>query len=673
MNKTDENEIRKTFAIINPELTEVRIIGAGFTASGYFKDADALIYSLKMYASKENVNFYMVMNKINQACYSRAQMSKFVERPKETTSDRDITGREWIMLDFDCDRPAGVSSTAEELKLAKTKAGEVYKYLNGMGFSKPVVALSGNGVHLLYKIRLANDEKSTKLVKDCLSALDMMFSDENVKVDTSVYNASRITKLYGTMASKGQHTEERPHRMSRITDIPKEIKATPADILLTLANKIPEPPARPAYQGQFTEFDLDQWLREQCIGISKTVPYQSGVKHILRECPFNSDHKDAAVFKLANGAIGFSCFHNSCQQYNWQDFRRHYEPDAYTQRTTPRVNSQQPVQTETKTEEKDPYADEPDFWTAETIKQVDRSQIVSIKTGIHEIDRRMAGLNKGEVTCVSGVNSSGKSSVLSQFALEATNQGYKTALFSGEMNASRVLGWLQLQAAGRLYTTPTDIPDYYKVPEETKKMINTWLNGSLFLYNNNKGNYIDKILDRVQECIQKQKVDLVILDNLMAMNLSAIPGDKYEKQSAFIKTIKTFATQNDVHIILVAHPRKSMGFLRKEDISGTADLTNIVDNVIIAHRVNADFKRKGAETFGWHEGHELFAFSNVIEVCKNRDLGIQDLFVGLHYEVESKRYLNEMHEVKHYKWVDAADAGRRYDWSQETAQLPFDV
>ena len=68
MSKIDEQEIRKTFAVINPELTEVRIIGAGFTASGYFKDANALIYSLKAYANKDNVNFYMVMNKINQAC-----------------------------------------------------------------------------------------------------------------------------------------------------------------------------------------------------------------------------------------------------------------------------------------------------------------------------------------------------------------------------------------------------------------------------------------------------------------------------------------------------------------------------------------------------------------------------------------------------------------------------
>ena len=670
MNKTDEQEIRKTFAIINPELTEVRIIGPGFTASGYFKEADALIHSLKAYANKENVNFYMVMNKINQACYARAQMSKFVERPKETTSDRDITGREWIMLDFDCDRPSGVSSTAEELKLAKAKAGEVYKYLNGMGFALPVVALSGNGVHLLYKIHLANDDKSTKLVKDCLSALDMLFSDENVKVDTSVHNASRITKLYGTMASKGQSTEERPHRMSRIIEIPKEIKVTTADILLSLARKIPEPPEKPAYQGQHTEFDLDQWLSDKRIGISRTVPYQGGLKHILQECPFNSEHKDAAVFKLANGAIGFSCFHNSCQQYNWKDFRLKFEPDAYTQRTTPRVNSQQPAQPRETVQDK--YKDEPDWITAETARKVDRSQIVSIRTGLRMLDRKIAGLNKGEVSVMSGLNGSGKTSLLSQVALETVNQGYKVAMYSGEMKDHRVFNWLRLQAAGRQHTIETEIDGYYTVEPEAHTLIDKWLNTHLYLYNNNKGHEINHVLEATEAVIKDKKADLVILDNLMAMDLSLISGDKYEKQSDFIKRLMKFAPQNDVHIILVAHPRKAMGFLRKDDISGTADLTNAVDNVFIVHRVNNDFKRLSAQMFGWKEDFELYCYDNVVEVCKNRDFGIQDLFVGMMYEKESKRFLNEPHEVRHFKWEDSLPKPA-YHWEEQEAQLPFDL
>ena len=35
---------------------------------------------------------------------------------------------------------------------------------------------------------------------------------------------ARITKLYGTMTRKGDHTPERPHRRSRILEIPDELK-----------------------------------------------------------------------------------------------------------------------------------------------------------------------------------------------------------------------------------------------------------------------------------------------------------------------------------------------------------------------------------------------------------------------------------------------------------------
>lgn len=646
--KYDEQEIGKAFEVICKDFTEVRIIGSGFTASGYFKDANALIHALKQYANKEGVNFYMVLNKIDSACYSRLQMSKFVERPKETTSDKDIVRRDWLLIDLDCDRPSGVSSTDEELKLSRDKAVKIYKYLEEFGFSKPVVALSGNGMHLLYRIDLDNDSESTTLIKQCLLALDMMFSDGKVKIDTSVYNASRITKLYGTMASKGQSTLERPHRLSKILNIPENLKETPTDILARLAMKVPAPPPKPAYKGQQSDFDMETWLDSHNVAVKAVEPYQGGLRYKLQECPFDPSHQDAAVFVLPNGARGFSCFHNSCQRYEWSDFAKTYDPDIYEskKRTEPVYNREQ------KPKPVEPDNGEPTFYIASQVKAKNRENIVSIKTGIRNLDRRIIGLNKGEVSCLSGVNSSGKSSVLSQVSLEAIQEGYRVALFSGELDESRVLNWIQLQASGKQFTMATQYEDFYTVPTDVKGAVNKWLDEKLYIYNNRKGNDIDTILGRMAECISKNKVDLMILDNLMAMDLSLITGDKYEKQSSLIKRIKVFARENDVHVVLVAHPRKTIGFLRKEDISGTADITNVVDNVFIVHRVNTDFVRLSGAMFGWKEGYELYNYSNVIEVCKNRDLGIQDLFVGMHYEVESKRFLNEKYEVRHYGWED---------------------
>lgn len=644
----NELEVRKTFELMVDDLTEVRIIGNNITASGYFKDVDTLLKNLKQYENRQGLNFYFVMNSVNEGCYSRQQRDCFIEINRNnktpTTSDKDIVKRNWLLLDIDCERPSGVSSTDTELQKAKDKANKVYRYLKNEGFERPIVAYSGSGTHLLYRISL--DPSETQLVKDSLLALDMMFSDEEVKIDTSVFNASRITKLYGTMAVKGRNTKERPHRLSKIVNYPNEIKVNDAELLIKLAKNLPEPPKR-TFQAQ--EFDIDSWLSSNGIVVKEQANFNGGRKLILEECPFDSSHrgKDAAIFVLNNGAIGFKCFHASCSQYTWQDVRKKYEPNAYNRvevkRLEPRLNSLKKPELKT---------NEPLFFTSTTIKPKDRSQIVSIETGITKLDKKIIGLNKGEVSCVSGLRGSGKSSLMSQIALEAVQRKYKTALFSGELSENRVLEWLQLQAAGKLYTQPTKYENYFYVDDKTKYYINKWLDNKIYIYNNNYGNDAQKILNSVEQCITKNKVDLVILDNLMSMNLESLSGDKYERQTKLVLGLVRYAQDNDVHILFVAHPRKSIGFLRLEDISGTADLTNAVENVFIVHRVNMDFKAKSKLTFGWRDDNDLYNYTNVIEVCKNRDLGIQDYFVGLQFEVESKRFLNEKYETKHYDWEE---------------------
>lgn len=644
----NELEVRKTFELMVDDLTEVRIIGNNITASGYFKDVDTLLKNLKQYENRQGLNFYFVMNSVNEGCYSRQQRDCFIEINRNnktpTTSDKDIVKRNWLLLDIDCERPSGVSSTDTELQKAKDKANKVYRYLKNEGFERPIVAYSGSGTHLLYRISL--DPSETQLVKDSLLALDMMFSDEEVKIDTSVFNASRITKLYGTMAVKGRNTKERPHRLSKIVNYPNEIKVNDAELLIKLAKNLPEPPKR-TFQAQ--EFDIDSWLSSNGIVVKEQANFNGGRKLILEECPFDSSHrgKDAAIFVLNNGAIGFKCFHASCSQYTWQDVRKKYEPNAYNRvevkRLEPRLNSLKKPELKT---------NEPLFFTSTTIKPKDRSQIVSIETGITKLDKKIIGLNKGEVSCVSGLRGSGKSSLMSQIALEAVQRKYKTALFSGELSENRVLEWLQLQAAGKLYTQPTKYENYFYVDDKTKYYINKWLDNKIYIYNNNYGNDAQKILNSVEQCITKNKVDLVILDNLMSMNLESLSGDKYERQTKLVLGLVKYAQDNDVHILFVAHPRKSIGFLRLEDISGTADLTNAVENVFIVHRVNMDFKAKSKLTFGWRDDNDLYNYTNVIEVCKNRDLGIQDYFVGLQFEVESKRFLNEKYETKHYDWEE---------------------
>lgn len=338
MRDYDIAEIKRCIDIIKPnnQLYEIRILsGSGkrkTIISGYFRGTDNLEEELKR-VNLDKAGVFYTLNEIDDDCYSLEQHEQLV-RTDSTTSDEEIISYQWLLVDFDPKRKSGISSTDEEFKRAKEKARVVKAYLKEKGFCDPIVAFSGNGMHLLYKIDLPNSEENRQLIANCLSALDYLFTDEYVDIDKSVFNPARISKLYGTVAKKGAHTKERPHRMSKILEVPGEISATERTMLEKLANLAPaeEPKPEKIQKKTKNEFDVGKWLDDHAIGVSKVNHTSDGaIKYVLDECPFDSRHKapDSMVIVQPSGAIGFRCLHNSCSGHDWHELREKYEPDAY--------------------------------------------------------------------------------------------------------------------------------------------------------------------------------------------------------------------------------------------------------------------------------------------------------------------------------------------------------
>ncbi len=284
----------------------------------------------------------------------------------------------------------------------------------------------------------------------------------------------------------------------------------------------------------------------------------------------------------------------------------------------------------------------------------DYEEKVYVKSGCTLLDKQMKGFALGELSVWSGSNASAKSTYLNQIALESIRQGYKVGIFSGELTDKRLLNWITLNAAGKSYIKLNEEKGYCYVFKTIKERILKWLNEKLFIYNNDYGNDAKEILQSVENCSKKNDVKVLILDNLMAMNLSKFGDQKYDMQTKLITELSAMAKKLNVHIHFVCHPRKSTAFLRKIDISGSADLTNIADNVLIMHRVNKDFVNLSKQMFNWNEEHEIYKHSNVIEICKNREFGVQDEMIGLYFEQGSKRLLNYQGEEKKYGWEQVA-------------------
>ena len=671
----NETELRKAITQLkgNSELFEVRIMGGRQPISGYFKDADTLIEAFNT-VDLRGTNTYITLNKPMDALYSRQQANRLLS-VKNTTSDKEIEALDWLFVDLDPERPSGISSTDIELEASQTLAQRVYVYLKGVGFEEPVKAFSGNGYHLLYRIGLQNNEDNIKLVKRCLQALSAMFSNDVVKVDTANFNPSRICKLYGTMAQKGSNTADRPHRMARIDGDVKELKQTKKIYLEKLASEIEEEEIKPAKYNNYSpgDFDIEDWMRTH--GLKYTVKAGDGyTKYVLDECPFDPNHKapDSMILKQPSGAIGFKCLHDSCQDKHWQDVRVLFEPDAYDKANEAfdKAIEEGWKKHNRDKKKKELNVENGPIW--ETVSEVIAKPTPDneyIKTHIGVIDRKTHGLMKGGVSVWSGLRGSAKSTILSQIALQAVNDNHNVLFYSGELTDKRFTRWLIQQAAGKQYVKEVvkDDSQFWFVPDDIKLRIAKWIDKRIYIYNNSYGSDYTRLMQEIETKIQQEVPDLVVLDNLMTINVQEVDSNEYKAQTTLMIKLTTLAKQYNCHIALVAHPRKTATFLRLVDISGSANIANLIDSAFIVHRVNHDFKKGYIDEFCKKGTKEedvlLFNGTNVIEIAKDREAGIQDEFIPLWYEKESRRMLNEQTEVIKYKWTT--------EWAEEEAEEDF--
>jgi P4 family phage/plasmid primase-like protien len=333
------------------QVVELRVLGTpkSGTVSGYFDDMNKLAQAAAAWSGRAP-GVYFTPNPVNPALLARAS-NRVVERAKSTTSDQDITRLRWLLVDFDPKRPAGISSTDAEHDAAIARAKRCRDWLSSMGWPSPVLGDSGNGAHLPYLIDLPNDQESVELLKRCLHALDFHFSDDVVVVDQTTFNPARIWKLYGTLTCKGDSTSDRPHRLSRLLEIPERFVKVPVDLLTALAEMgpgdKPEQTPRQIGSGFHGEFDLERWIGEHGLQVESTGPWkEGGRKWVLNPCPWNPDHTNRSAFivRWPGGKIGAGCHHNGCADKNWHSLRDLYEPDRKTKQASPL--QQQPVRSD---------------------------------------------------------------------------------------------------------------------------------------------------------------------------------------------------------------------------------------------------------------------------------------------------------------------------------------
>lgn len=666
----NESELRKSILQMFEEgdLFEVRVIPGNKKKplSGYFKDVNELMQAFTK-VDMRNANVYVTLQKLDGALFSRAQSNHFLLNAT-ATSDSDVVGYQWLFIDLDPVRPTGISSTDAELQLSFDLAKRVAKYMSDIGFEEPVKAMSGNGAHLLYRIMLKNTEENQQLIGRCLKALAMMFDTDQVKIDVVNFNPSRVCKLYGTLAQKGTDTKERPYRFSKIFGEIRKVNVTNREFLEKLAAEFPEETRQqPSRYNNYNsgDFDIVAWMDRYGLRYTEK-PFNGGTKYVLDECPFNSDHKapDSMITKAASGAIGFRCLHNSCSGYHWHELRLKYEPNAYEYNEADRRIDEGILKYNRDRDERNKAAKQndeniPTFETARMILDREEPDPEYILTGINALDRKLNGLEKGKLSVLSGLRASAKSTILSEIILNTIDKGYTSVCYSGELSDKSFINWMMRQAAGKRHVIETaKYKSHYCVDRRAQNMIADWMGGKFWLYNNTKHFKSMELLDALQQKSIEVNADLIVIDNLMAVDVASLNNNnEYDAQTKFMWKLKEIAEACNAHVILVAHPRKrqgGFGMLRLDDIAGSGNISNIVDNAFIMHRITESFKKNAKSEYGWSDNHYLYVnqYTNVIEIAKDRENGVCDEFIGLYFEPRAKRLMNDKNENRIYGWDD---------------------
>jgi hypothetical protein len=150
-------------------------------------------------------NVYAVMNPIKTGATSGA------------ATDADIDYRDLVLIDIDRNSATQDPATDAEVAQARQMADEIEADLRRRGWPPAIKVMSGNGCHLYFELEgLPNTDEVRDAVRELLKSLNDTYGSDVVKVDTSVYNASRITKVPGTVMRKGIATKDRPHRKAEV-------------------------------------------------------------------------------------------------------------------------------------------------------------------------------------------------------------------------------------------------------------------------------------------------------------------------------------------------------------------------------------------------------------------------------------------------------------------------
>lgn len=305
----------------------------GTMVSEYFSDHEKLAQVL---ASVDAKNGFEAIWYTLQPIKPDVDIEKKLQGGLSTDRD-DIASYHWLVIDVD--RPKGdpnkkLNATDAELTALAGVRDKVIEYLKKAEFPDPVIACSGNGWHLLY--RLADIPVSEHwLLKDVLKGIDHHFQDisghvkdgKACQIDTSLSEPEQVIKAYGTVSRKSpEDGGERPWRRSYILHVPNPLKWVNYGSLYLVASEAPTTSNKTgsgetkANLEWLDTYGVPHWCAwgAPYLNLKEEYEKNDGEHHyVLETCPMrdeeglhkhSGDPRKTEIIVFPDMGIGFSCF-----------------------------------------------------------------------------------------------------------------------------------------------------------------------------------------------------------------------------------------------------------------------------------------------------------------------------------------------------------------------------
>ena len=256
------------------------------------------------------------------------------------------------------------------------------------------------------------------------------------------------------------------------------------------------------------------------------------------------------------------------------------------------------------------------------VEKVDIMKMELMSTGLESLDKVLdGGFRFGQLAILTGKRGDGKSTIASMFGCEALGQNYNCFFYSGELPDFFFRNWIDRQITRKK-----------EIGQSDEDQLNQWYGERAFIYDNSKVSDENvELLKAIEIAAVQKNCKFIMIDNLMTALDPDLDTDLYRQQSKFVGNLATLAKRLNVFILLVAHPRKSFGNITNDDISGSSNITDRADIVLVYGRISQKEK---------DEDETTTEFDRRLEVLKNRltgKLATEKNGIKLIFEPGSKR------------------------------------